>query len=57
MPLWDIVVFIFWFVIVFAWIWLLITILADIFRDHELPGWGKAIWTLFLAGASERMPA
>ncbi|MCW2722877.1 hypothetical protein [Pseudonocardia sp.] len=57
MPLRDIVVFIFWFVIVFAWIWLLITIFADIFRDHELPGWGKAIWTLFLAGASERMPA
>jgi hypothetical protein len=35
----------------------LITIFAGIFRVHELSGWGKAISTLFLSGASERMPA
>jgi Phospholipase_D-nuclease N-terminal/Short C-terminal domain len=34
--------------ILFAWIWMLIAILGDIFRDHELSGWGKALWTLFL---------
>jgi hypothetical protein len=34
--------------ILFAWIWLLIAILGDIFRDHELSGWGKALWTFFL---------
>ena len=36
---------IFFFVI---WIWILITILGDLFRDHELSGWGKAAWVLFL---------
>jgi hypothetical protein len=48
MPLWDVVVSIFWFMILFTWIWLLIAIFGDIFRDHELSGWGKAFWTLFL---------
>ena len=36
---------IFFFVI---WIWILITIISDLFRDHELSGWGKAAWVLFL---------
>ncbi len=36
---------IFFFVI---WIWILITILTDLFRDHELSGWAKAVWVLFL---------
>ncbi|MGH4024229.1 MAG: SHOCT domain-containing protein [Pseudonocardiaceae bacterium] len=48
MTLWNILVSIFWFMVLFAWIWLLIMILSDIFRDRELPGWGKALWTLFL---------
>jgi hypothetical protein len=36
---------IFFFVI---WIWILITILTDLFRDHEQSGWAKAAWVLFL---------
>jgi len=36
---------IFFFVI---WIWILVTILSDLFRDHELSGWAKAVWVLFL---------
>ena len=36
---------IFFFVI---WIWILITILTDLFRDHEASGWTKAAWVLFL---------
>jgi hypothetical protein len=36
---------IFFFVI---WIWILITILSDLFRDHELSGGAKAAWVLFL---------
>jgi hypothetical protein len=31
-----------------AWIWILITILNDLFRDHELSGGAKAAWVLFL---------
>jgi hypothetical protein len=31
-----------------AWIWLVITILIDIFRSDDLSGWGKAGWTLLV---------
>jgi putative oligomerization/nucleic acid binding protein/phospholipase D-like protein len=48
MSLWDVLVSIFWFMLLCAWIWLLISILTDIFRDHELSGWGKALWILFI---------
>lgn len=30
------------------WIWILITVLVDLFRDHELSGWLKAVWVFFL---------
>ena len=40
-----IVVEVFLFVI---WLWILFTIITDLFRDHEMSGWGKAIWILFL---------
>jgi len=36
---------IFFFVI---WIWILIVILSDLFRDKDLSGWWKAVWVLFL---------
>ncbi|HEY2717921.1 MAG TPA: SHOCT domain-containing protein [Solirubrobacterales bacterium] len=39
------VVEVFLFVI---WIWILFTIITDLFRDHELSGWAKAAWVLFL---------
>lgn len=35
---------IFFFVI---WIWIVIAILMDLFRDHDLSGWSKALWVLF----------
>ncbi|MGZ4688315.1 MAG: SHOCT domain-containing protein [Acidimicrobiia bacterium] len=37
-----------WFFLFFIWIWILITVFADIFRSHDLSGWGKAIWVLFV---------
>ena len=36
---------IFFFVV---WIWILLTILTDLFRDHELSGWSKAAWVIAL---------
>jgi hypothetical protein len=42
--IWSIFVF-FMFVI---WFWLLISIFGDLFRDHELSGVAKALWTLFI---------
>ena len=36
---------IFLFVIYF---WILITIFSDLFRDHQMSGWGKAGWILLI---------
>jgi NADH:ubiquinone oxidoreductase subunit 6 (subunit J) len=30
------------------WVWILITIMVDLFRDHEVSGWWKAVWVFFL---------
>ena len=30
------------------WIWLVIVIFADIIRSHDLSGWGKALWSIFI---------
>ena len=30
------------------WIWILFMIITDLFRDHELSGWWKAVWVVFL---------
>ena len=30
------------------WFWILITIFIDIFRSHDLNGWEKALWFLFV---------
>jgi len=30
------------------WIWILIWIFIDIFRSHDLSGWAKALWFLFV---------
>ena len=49
MPLLDLFWATLWFFLFFAWIWLLITIIADIFRSHDLNGWLKALWVLFVA--------
>jgi len=48
MPLLDLLWTMFWFFLFIAWIWLLVVILTDVFRDRELSGWGKAGWTLFV---------
>ena len=45
---WDFLLWIFWFYILFACISIFITIIIDLFRDHTLNGWAKALWVLFL---------
>jgi len=42
--LWSMV----WFFLFFMWIWLVIVIFADIIRSHDLSGWGKALWSIFI---------
>ena len=37
--------------IFFAWViwfWLLVRVIGDVFRRHDISGWGKAGWTLFM---------
>ena len=37
-----------WFFLFFIWIWLLIVVFSDIFRSHDLSGWAKALWIIFV---------
>jgi hypothetical protein len=43
---------IFWTMLIFfswvVWIWMMIVILTDVFRRHDISGWAKAAWTVFL---------
>jgi predicted PurR-regulated permease PerM len=43
---------IFWtMILVFTWaiwLWVVITVLVDVFRRRELSGWAKAGWTVFV---------
>ncbi len=47
-PVLDIFWSIFEFFLWVIWIWLLIWIFIDIFRSHDLSGWAKALWFLFV---------
>lgn len=42
--IWSMISFFF----LFMFIWIFIGVIADLFRDHELSGWGKAAWVIFL---------
>ncbi|WP_406180203.1 SHOCT domain-containing protein [Streptomyces sp. NBC_01006] len=37
-----------WFFVWIMWLFLLFKIITDIFRDHEMSGWGKAGWLIFV---------
>ena len=41
---WTMVIFFFWVI----WIWILISVLVDVFRRDDISGWGKAGWSLFV---------
>jgi hypothetical protein len=30
------------------WFWLLITVSSDLFRRHDVSGWGKVLWVILL---------
>ena len=48
MDLWDVMVSIFWFMMLVAWFWMLMMIFGDLFRDRELSGGVKAVWCFAL---------
>ena len=41
---WTIMIVFFWVL----WFWLLITVFADLFRRHDMSGWIKALWVIFV---------
>ena len=41
---WTIFMIFLWFI----WFWILITIIIDLFRSHDLSGWAKALWFIFI---------
>ena len=45
---WDLFWTMFMFFMWVIWIWLLITVFIDIFRDKSLNGFTKAVWILFV---------
>ncbi|MBB3040607.1 MULTISPECIES: SHOCT domain-containing protein [Nocardioides] len=44
----DVFLSMLWFFLFFIWIWLLISVFADIFRSDDMGGWGKAGWTILV---------
>jgi hypothetical protein len=48
MPLLDIFWAMLWFFLFIAWIWVLISVFGDLFRDQSTSGWAKAFWALFI---------
>jgi uncharacterized membrane protein YcjF (UPF0283 family) len=41
---WTILIFFAWVI----WIWIAVTVLIDLFRRHDISGWGKAAWVIFI---------
>ena len=41
---WTMLVFFFWVI----WIWILITVLMDLFGRRDISGWSKALWAAFV---------
>jgi Short C-terminal domain/Phospholipase_D-nuclease N-terminal len=41
---WSMIIFFFWVI----WIWIVITVLIDIFRRDDIGGWAKAAWVIFV---------
>ena len=42
--LWSMIIFFFWVI----WIWIVITVLIDVFRRNDIGGWAKAAWVVFV---------
>ena len=51
MGFWDFFWLLIWSYFVFAYLMLLFQVFGDLFRDPQLSGWAKALWTLGLVVA------
>jgi len=48
MPVLDFFWTMLWFFLLVAWIWVMIAVIADIFRSDDMGGASKAIWMIFV---------
>ncbi|GAB2847428.1 SHOCT domain-containing protein [Microbacterium insulae] len=48
MDFWSLIAWFFWVFVFVAYLMVLFSILGDLFRDHTLNGWLKAVWIIFL---------
>ena len=46
--IWDVIWTFFWIFAFVAYLMILFSIIGDLFRDHKLNGWWKALWVIFL---------
>jgi ABC-type multidrug transport system fused ATPase/permease subunit len=47
-PILDFFLTMLYFFLFIIWIWLLITVFIDIFRSHDMGGFAKALWVIFI---------
>ena len=47
-PILDFFLTMLYFFLFVIWIWLLIMVFMDIFRSHDMGGWAKALWAIFI---------
>jgi ABC-type multidrug transport system fused ATPase/permease subunit len=47
-PILDFFLTMLYFFLFVIWIWLLITVFVDIFRSHDMGGFAKALWVIFV---------
>src|SRR5271168_84596 len=47
-PILDFFLTMLYFFLFIIWIWLLIMVFMDVFRSHDMGGWAKALWVIFI---------
>ena len=48
MPFWDLIWSMFMFFLLIAWIWVVVSVISDVFRSKDIGGFAKAFWVLFV---------
>jgi Short C-terminal domain/Phospholipase_D-nuclease N-terminal len=44
----DILLLVFEMFLFVVWVWILFTIITDLFRNHDMSGWLKGVWVILL---------
>ncbi len=44
----DLLLMVFEIFLFVVWVWILFTIIGDLFRNHEMAGWLKGVWIILL---------